>query len=104
MSDNFENQLKYRNLDTLFDIVQCGDVRLIKGSWLISESSPRRLERRQDLPEEAFWDPEELRVQDESVEVVVVSYCWLSKDHPDPDGVHLRRLKRAVKLRLGFGA
>ena len=44
--------------------------------------------RRQELPAEAFIDPAEVA----TVDVIAVSYCWNSSQHPDPNGYHFRIL------------
>ena len=55
------------------------------------------MERRQELPEEAFWSPAEAlheideRAKDieESKFLFVLSYRWLQSGHPDPQRHHL---------------
>eukprot|EP00971_Amphidinium_carterae_P303683 6034346-Amphidinium_carterae.1 len=41
------------------------------------------VQRHQDLPERAFVRHEDLLK--EGMEIVAISYCWCSKEHPDPD-------------------
>jgi len=86
----------YKDWDTLRGILAAGDVVLVRGSWL--EEVYRRgetLPRRQDLPPQAVWPLEELmtRVKDHRVptpQILSISYTWLSREHPDPEGFHLR--------------
>ena len=63
-----------------------------------------RLKRRQDLPDEAFWSVDELaqtaqRLGDRyGLLFVALSYRWLSKEHPDPEGFQLRIVAEVAKL------
>ena len=65
-----------------------------------------RLSRRQDLPPEAFWSAGELRRvalalgDDFGVLFVALSYRWLTKQHPDPDGFHLGIVASVAELYL----
>jgi len=105
-------------------------VRLLRASWLLKRAdemesvkddpAKRRLlalPRRQDLPEEAFIAADEVRaLQPRSpnddlaarrVAVVAVSYCWFTREHPDPDGDTLLALADALKqlaAKKGTGA
>ena len=70
------------------------DILLIKAEWLIEcFRNGGRLVRRQDLPDSAFY-----RGKVEFRAVICISYCWLSKEHPDPDGWHLSYLGRMLEL------
>ena len=61
-----------------------------------------RLERRQDLPAEAFVSAAELRRlisalgNDWGLLLVAISYRWLTAEHPDPDGFHLQAVAQEV--------
>eukprot|EP00928_Gymnodinium_smaydae_P037423 TRINITY_DN25982_c0_g1_i2.p1 TRINITY_DN25982_c0_g1~~TRINITY_DN25982_c0_g1_i2.p1 ORF type:complete len:715 (-),score=148.09 TRINITY_DN25982_c0_g1_i2:72-2216(-) len=52
-----------------------------------------QLPRRQDLPPEAIWQPEEilprLDLANHRLKIVAISHAWLAEDHPDPTGTHL---------------
>jgi len=86
----------YKEWDSIRDALYSQDVVLIRGDWL--EEVYRQgntLPRRQDLPPQAVWPVEELmqRVKDHrqpTPQVLSISYSWLTRDHPDPDGYHLR--------------
>jgi len=65
--------------------------------------SGRPLPRRQDLPPEALWSPEALisRYEDPRAgrrppNLIVVSYCWHTREHPDPRGDQMRMLGRIL--------
>lgn len=84
-----------------------GTLRLLRCSWLVSRESDNVLgrdavsgavimKRRQDLPEEAFLSAEEavaaLKRGDRSI--LVLSYGWLTKAHPDPHGTTLKVVRQ----------
>jgi hypothetical protein len=91
----------YVKLTRLRALCESGDIALIKAShllYLAMEDLP--LPRRQDLPEDAFLDKEELGWLFEDLEaiqkfgmlyemcfppLVVVSYAWETPEHPDPE-------------------
>merc|ERR1712139_88900 len=70
------------------------------------------LPRRQELPDSALWTCKELkdframpskdhgrRVDGDgsNCPIIAVSYCWVTPDHPDPDGEQLKLLVRMLK-------
>mmetsp|Transcript_1003 Transcript_1003/g.2793 ORF Transcript_1003/g.2793 Transcript_1003/m.2793 type:complete len:423 (+) Transcript_1003:56-1324(+) len=70
-------------------------IRLLKASYLIKlHESGNKLNRRQRLPESAFWTNEITK----RTHVIVLSYPWLSEDHPDPNRHHLSLLGPLLKL------
>lgn len=82
-------------------LLQDGSAALVKGSWLVehSQNEGSRLPRRQDMPLEAFWDVDELMVGEQvrlGHEIVAVSHCWFTPEHPDPDGQQLQSISRFV--------
>ena len=99
-----EASLAYIDYEALLRSVDSGAVAPLRGSWLLELfEAGGRLKRRQDLPEEAFWRPEELRAiveaarahfADDAVAGLAalghlfnaLSYRWLAKGQPDPDG------------------
>jgi Ca2+-binding EF-hand superfamily protein len=102
--------LKYVSLDSLWQALTPqvdgpppGAV-LVKGSWLqeLAESEEAMLPRRQDLPADAIWDPVELQnlVEAKRAEIVAVSWCWLSPNHPDPEGMQLAHIAEIIEQRL----
>jgi hypothetical protein len=111
----------YANYSALIDSVESGAVAPLRGSWLLSLYERKgRIVRRQDLPPEAFWTAAELRAiverakahfgDDESAGLAAVgrlftalSYRWLAKGEPDPDGFHLERVANFLYSYLGRG-
>ena len=87
-----------------------GTIVLLDSTWLISVGSDRHLDydthtgrvllkRRQDLPLEAFLSAEQsvalLKRNDRSI--LVLTYGWLTADHPDPHGTTLAEVRRYVQ-------
>lgn len=65
-------------------------VRLIRAEYLLDQWAERKvLLRRQEIPEDAFYDGP---LDPGRQWIVCVSYSWLSAHHPDPDSFHLRWL------------
>ena len=99
----------YFDVDALLDSVESGAIAPLKGRWLVQlHKDGGRLRRRQDLPPEALWSAAELRAlaaalgDDFGVLFVALSYRWLSKDHPDPDGFHLKIVAEVAALYLNL--
>ena len=91
----------------LFDRLQDGSIRLLRCDWLISwgvfaelERNPvtgePRMKRRQDLPEHAFFPPEEAAalLKRKNRSVLALSYRWLTRLHPEPNGTTLATIRR----------
>ena len=79
----------YSGLQALLDSVASGAIRPLKGRYIIElDERGGRLQRRQDLPPEAFWTAAELeRVaralgDDFGMLFVALSYRWLKKGDP----------------------
>lgn len=94
--------------ESLLESVASGEIAPLRGRWVIAlHQRGGRLQRRQDLPAEAFWTAEELRTVAEKLGdswgllFVALSYRWLSAEHPDPDGFHLATVARAASLYVG---
>ena len=86
----------YFDVDALLASVESGAIAPLRGSWLVKlHEQGGRLKRRQDLAPEAFWSAADLRKaarklgKEFGVLFVALSYRWLTKDHPDPNGFHL---------------
>lgn len=93
-------------LQSLEQALLGGQVVLVKASWLEKVANQRKaLPRRQELPSEATWDSALLvrelgggGTSDKPTPLIVsISYCWLSKKHPDPQGFHLQTLAPLLK-------
>jgi Ran GTPase-activating protein (RanGAP) involved in mRNA processing and transport len=97
----------YFDVETLLASVESGAIAAVKGTWLVGlHKRGGRLSRRQDLPRKAFWSAGELRRvaralgDDFGVLFVALSYRWLTKEHPDPDGFHLGIVASVAELYL----
>jgi hypothetical protein len=97
----------YFDVETLLASVESGAIAALKGTWLVGlHKRGGRLSRRQDLPRKAFWSAGELRRvalalgDDFGVLFVALSYRWLTKKHPDPDGFHLGIVASVAELYL----
>ena len=87
----------YTSNATLKGIAVKGDVALVDGPWLVNlYLNGGILPCRQELPYEGIVDPQE--IYDDSVQIVVVSWPWLSAQHPDPHGFHLARIAGVLDI------
>mmetsp|Transcript_14565 Transcript_14565/g.41740 ORF Transcript_14565/g.41740 Transcript_14565/m.41740 type:complete len:802 (-) Transcript_14565:92-2497(-) len=70
------------------------DTVLVRGDWVLGLAiGGGKLPRRQELPEGATVPPSRLTSQDK---IVAISCRWLTKEHPDPDGVQLQTVGRVL--------
>lgn len=69
------------------------DVALIDAEWLLQLQGPPMC--RQQLPDEAFFRG---AMNAEDVELLAISYPWLTKRHPDPEGWHLAIVQHFLRL------
>ena len=91
----------------LVQALRAQDIRLVRSSWLLTQPSGYRLQKRQVLEalERAGAVPSPLLSGDEAAELVrsarrgagVVSHAWLTPGHPDPEGSRLAILQRALE-------
>mmetsp|Transcript_70763 Transcript_70763/g.169402 ORF Transcript_70763/g.169402 Transcript_70763/m.169402 type:complete len:646 (+) Transcript_70763:85-2022(+) len=103
----------YTGLRCIQRALQGKNTVLLHGRWLAELASSHWLDwfgvaknilpRRQELPQEAIWDPEDLlrrfmRRGSGNARIVAISHCWQSAEHPDPGGRHLRTLCKAIRL------
>jgi len=78
-----------------------GDIGLVRGSYF--EECSRQgapFSMRQGVPEEYFWRGSEavdLWEQHGKCFLVILSYGWLAKHHPDPECFHLKRFARLLR-------
>lgn len=93
------------------ELVPClvsGAIRVLDASWLINhalKSSTNVIQRRQELPSEAFLDVGDIinSVKTDKVDIsdriqlICLSYMWLDHDHPDPHGWTLSCLVEKLK-------
>merc|ERR1711879_38036 len=92
-------------LDSMEEALKSGDTVLLKGRWLVEFcKSGGVLPFRQDIPEVATWPPnvimKNVRSKTRRSVIGAVSYCWLTPEHPDPQGVQLRALCQSIQQRL----
>jgi len=114
---------QFTDAASLFDALACTvqglhPVRLVRMSWLLQQRGTV-LKRRQELPEEAFvpagelrqvWEAGERGGRDKVAPIITISFCWDTRDHPDPTGKQLelvidtleKERHKYAALRLGF--
>jgi len=104
-------------------LIRIGAISLLKGSWLVSRAEQGLpIDRRQDMPSDAYWLPQELlqswarsKGRDRqptntgrgglcelSLVLIALSVCWCSQGHPDQDMYHLRRVKMLLEAFAKF--
>jgi len=99
----------FGNPNSIWDALKGDGVALLRGSFIIEEARwERALPRRQECPADAYISLEELKAIFKSskarppsarykrLPIVAISYCWHTKQHPDPQGVTLKLI--AIKL------
>ena len=64
--------------------LQDGSLRLLRMEWLRAQPSNWILERRQDLPDAAFWPPADALRLLKAGKVAALSYRWLGRTQNDP--------------------
>jgi len=94
---------RYVDTASMWQALNTGDTVLLKGRWIVERNrEDEPLPRRQELPPDAIWDPDELEahVRQHDVQIVALSYCWEEEDHPDPYGRQLEMLAGVIERRL----
>jgi len=86
-------------------LLHCGAIRLLNACWIVEFArSKRALPPRQHLPEAAFVTVEQLQQAMPNIadylRIVVLSYAWLTPEHPDPKADTLRRLAPLLEVML----
>lgn len=70
-------------------------VGILSAKWLLARPSDFILQRNQDLPACAFVPPvTAASLYQREAGLVVLSYPWLTKQHPDPSGHYMRVLRQ----------
>ena len=87
----------YTTAEGLVPAVQSGALAPLRSSYLKHlVKSGEALQKRQDLPEVAFWDVAAFQRLTELempfASIFALSYRWLTAEHPDPDGFHLSKV------------
>jgi len=90
------SQQHYQAPGSLRQALASGDTVLIRADWVEEVYlAGGILPRRQDLPDHAKWNPNDVAFAEDDptaprVAILAISYSWLSPNHPDPKGFHLR--------------
>jgi len=109
-SDEKRKAVDYDSPTSLWEALESKDVLLVRGTWLMQlAKNDGTLPRRQDCPREAFASLEELKsiYEDSSakpkyanqkrVPIVAVSHFWRTPGHPDPEGITLSTIVKALE-------
>ena len=83
----------YSSREHLWKIVRTKNVKLIKPTYFIhlcERGLP--MAKSQDLPQEFVLDVDGSALNWDNLVIIAISYCWITKDHPDPDGYHVETL------------
>ena len=96
----------YTTAEGLVPAVQSGALAPLRSSYLkhLVESG-EALQKRQDLPEAAFWDVAAFKRLTEEVcmfSIFALSYRWLTAEHPDPDSFHLSKVVAFLEVHKAF--
>ena len=84
-------------------------VRLLKATKIVELwKQGKVLARRQELPDDFFLTAEQVeelfkgagRNRDGVLPIIVISFCWLSAAHCDPDGLHLATIAKALEREM----
>jgi hypothetical protein len=70
-----------------------GSVRLLRVAWLLDQPADYVLPCRQDMPDAAFWPPDDAVSLLRAGRVAALSYRWLDRGAPDAAGFHLRAVR-----------
>ena len=95
---------QYEEVTALIHQLRKHHVRLIKPEFLAEcLDNGKSLPCRQHCPEHAFLNIDEYSNEELEAKLVifVVSYCWLSLDHPDPNNFHLATLAKFFDVYKG---
>ena len=93
----------YTTAEGLVPPVQSGALAPLRSSYLkhLVESG-EALQKRQHLPEAAFWDVAAFKrltqSQGRQFSIFALSYRWLTAEHPDPDSFHLSKVVAFLEM------
>lgn len=80
--------------DRALRLLERGQIRILSAKWLLERPEGYLLQRCQDLPREAFVPPKKAGLLFKyPCFLVVLSYTWLSEEHPDPSGFHFHNIQ-----------
>ena len=97
----------YTTAEGLVPAVQSSALAPLRSSYLQRlVKSGEALQKRQDLPEAAFWDVAAFKRLTESevciFSMFALSYRWLTAEHPDPDSFHLSKVVAFLEVLKAF--
>ena len=82
-------------------LLRSGDIMLVSALWLLQRPSDYIVQRFQDLPPEALVEPAAAAHLYACKDgLAVLSYPWLSKQHPDPSGFHLKIFQQYLAMHM----
>ena len=96
--------------DRLVDVLERGDIRLVRSDWLLAQPEEYRIVRRQDLAPVGgvppHLSPEEAAglIRQGRRCVGVLTYGWPTAGNPDPTGSRVAALRRALEERRDIQA
>ena len=94
-------EINYNDKTSLWYVLKTRHVQLIKPEFFVSlYEEGQRMPKCQDVPSEFILDVDDPELDWERLEIAVVSYCWISRDHPDPSGYHLETLASLCRFFL----
>ena len=76
------------------DVLKDGTIKLLSLQWLLAQPPDYIVARRQDLPEEAFVKKDDAVSLLADGRVAAISYRWIERGHPDPEGWHMQALRK----------
>lgn len=101
-----------RDAASLSNVISSGAIKLLGGKWLVAQADDWIIQRCQDIPKEGFVPSKDAAwkvtwidtpISDSMmVGVVVLSYPWLTKDHPDPFAFHARKVRGYLKKHIAL--
>ena len=93
--------------DRLVGVLERGDIRLVRSSWLLAQPAGYRMQRRQDMEalERGRSGASPLLSAEEAVDLVrrgdrsagTLTYGWLTPGNPDPAGARIAVLRRLLE-------
>jgi len=102
--DNYSDRHPYQSTqDTKFvELLRCGSMAVVKASYFHDRwEQGFCFEDRANIPSEYFFDGDEAVALWDiygPAFLVIFSYSWLSKDHPDPQRFQLKRIHIALEM------
>lgn len=84
-------------------LLRKGMVRILRAKWMLQQPEGYVLQRCQELPAEAFVPPATAaQLFKRDFGLVVLSYPWLSEQHPDPTGFHFAFFRQYLAKHMGY--